>query len=50
MSTAKGTRRCYDCQNHYREEDMKAIDISREDEYYPDFIYVCWGCIRRVEG
>lgn len=37
-------RRCEHCGTRGPEERMKAVDISAEDEYYPEFIYLCRGC------
>lgn len=36
--------RCEHCGTRGPEERMKAVDISAEDEYYPEFIYLCRGC------
>lgn len=50
MSESDLRRICYDCGNEFFESQMKAIDISKDNEYYPRFIYVCYGCIRKVEN
>lgn len=40
---------CYGCGGYYEESSMVAIDVSRDDEYYPRFIHVCHGCNRRQQ-
>lgn len=40
----KAMRACYGCGDYYDESRMEPIDVSRDDEYYPRFIYVCSGC------
>lgn len=37
-------RRCEGCGSRYPEEQMEALDVSGEGEYYPKFIYLCRGC------
>lgn len=37
-------RRCIECGQRGPEEQMRAIDVSLEDEYYPTFEYLCRGC------
>lgn len=37
-------RRCVHCGQRGPEETMKAIDVSGEDEYYPEFEYLCPSC------
>lgn len=37
-------RRCVECGNRGPEERVKAIDISCDGEYYPEFVYLCRGC------
>jgi len=37
-------RRCVECGRRGTEEQMKAIDVSLPDEYYPTFEYLCRGC------
>ena len=39
---------CNDCGLDFPQTEMKAIDLSSDDEYYPEFIYVCGGCLSRV--
>lgn len=43
-------RPCEDCGDYYEESQMEAIDISDDGEYYPRFIYVCYGCKRTGGG
>lgn len=42
-------RPCYGCGDDYEDSQMVGIDVSRDDEYYPRFIYVCLGCHREGE-
>jgi hypothetical protein len=37
-------RRCVECGSEGPEENMVAIDVSRPEEYYPTFEYLCRGC------
>lgn len=37
-------RRCEDCGREYPEEQMRGIDVSGPEEYYPEFVYLCRGC------
>lgn len=37
-------RRCMECGQRAPEEQMKTIDVSPEDEYYPEIAYLCRGC------
>ena len=48
MSEDEPVRSCVDCQDYLPESDMIAIDVSRDEEYYPRFDYVCPSCYRRV--
>ena len=43
-------RRCVECGKRGPEEDMKALDVSGPDEYYPVFEYLCPACSRGVES
>jgi len=36
--------RCMDCGNRGPQEQMKSVDISTEDEYYPEIRYLCRSC------
>lgn len=40
-------RPCDNCGRNAYERQMEAVDVSREDEYYPTFHYICPGCQRR---
>lgn len=35
---------CYGCAEYYPESTMEAIDVTRDGEYYPSYIYVCPYC------
>lgn len=35
---------CYGCGEYFNESQMEAIDVTREGEYYPRFIHVCYSC------
>jgi hypothetical protein len=37
-------RRCVHCGQRGPEEQMNTIDISTDDEYYPEIRYLCRGC------
>lgn len=37
-------QRCEHCGTRAPGEHMTAVDISGEDEYYPEFIYLCASC------
>lgn len=37
-------RRCEECGQRGPEEQMAAVDISADDEYYPEFVYLCRSC------
>ena len=37
-------RRCENCGTRGPENRMTAVDISTEDDYYPEIIYFCRGC------
>jgi len=37
-------RRCTECGQRVPEEQMKVIDVSLPNEYYPTFEYLCPGC------
>jgi len=37
-------RRCIECGQVGPEEQMIPIDVSPEDEYYPQFEYLCQSC------
>jgi len=37
-------QRCLGCGQDAPQEQMKTIDVSPEDEYYPDIRYLCPGC------
>lgn len=37
-------RRCLGCGQHAPEELMDTIDVSSEDEYYPEIRYLCASC------
>jgi len=36
--------RCLNCGQRGPEEQMEAIDVSADDEYYPQVAYLCRGC------
>lgn len=44
MSSSDPVYECYGCGGYYNEDSMVAIDVTRDDEYYPRFIHVCLGC------
>lgn len=35
---------CMGCGGRSPQDQMKPVDISSEDEYYPDIRYLCWSC------
>ena len=37
-------RRCLNCGQRAPEERMETIDVSPEDEYYPEIEYLCRSC------
>jgi len=37
-------RRCVHCGQRAPQDQMEAIDVSTDDEYYPEFEYLCRGC------
>ena len=37
-------RPCTRCGETFPEEQMRSIDVSPPDEYYPTFEYLCQGC------
>lgn len=37
-------RRCEHCGQRGPEEQMEAVDISEDGEYYPELIYLCRSC------
>ncbi len=39
-------RTCFICNDLDRKDRMETIDISKEDEYYPNIRYICWACSR----
>lgn len=44
IGTKPPIQRCMGCGRNARQEEMEAIDVSPEDEYYPDIRYLCQGC------
>jgi len=36
--------RCMNCGQLAPQEQMEDIDVSPDDEYYPDMRYLCWDC------
>lgn len=41
-------RRCMHCGSEAPEPRMEAIDVSLDDEYYPEFEYLCPSCASGV--
>lgn len=39
-------RQCYGCNRDAPEKEMKAIDVSPHEDYYPDIRYLCRDCER----
>lgn len=35
---------CMSCGQQAPQEQMEPVDVSPEDEYYPDVRYLCWRC------
>lgn len=44
LGTKPPIRRCMGCGRNGPEEAMEAIDVSRPEEYYPKFEYLCRSC------
>lgn len=44
------TRPCDNCGEIWAKLRMKAVDVSRDDEYYPHFDYICPDCQSKSEG
>lgn len=39
-------QRCMGCGRDFPEEEMKQVDVSPPDEYYPTFRHLCRDCSR----
>ena len=44
IGTKPPIRQCLGCGQRSPQEQMEAVDISPEDEYYPDIRYLCRSC------
>lgn len=44
LGTKPPMQRCMGCGQDAPQEQMKPIDVSPPDEYYPKMRYLCWDC------